>query len=125
MKTNTPQPAKVSVTIHITKEAQDILFDNGYASQRTVGMFISQLIVDYHARVSRKPTQAEIAQELHKLASLMEEVNQYSKLDNSDNYQNCPTDTPMPLANIIDSPPGLVGVTVICEEDGEYPKESL
>jgi excisionase family DNA binding protein len=28
------------------------------------------------------------------------------------------TDKPMPLANIIDSPPGLVGVTVISEEDG-------
>ncbi len=103
MKTNTPQPAKVSVTLHITKEAQDILFDNGYASQRTVGMFISQLVIDYHARQTRQLTQAEIAQELRRLASLLEEVNH---------------DKPMPLANIIDSPPGLVGVTVISEEPG-------
>jgi hypothetical protein len=118
MKTNTPQPAKVSVTIHITKEAQDILFDNGYASQRTVGMFISELIVDHHARVSRQPTQAEIAQELRRLASLMEEVDQYSKQGSLENSQSYQSEEPMPLANIIDGPIGLVGVTVISEEDG-------
>jgi hypothetical protein len=84
-------------------------------------MFISQLIVDYHAKRTRKPTQAEIAQELHKLASLLEEVN----IDKPDNCQSYQSEEPMPLANIIDSPPGLVGVTVISEEDGEYPKESL
>jgi hypothetical protein len=42
------------------------------------------------------------------LASLLEEVNQVAPMP----------DKPMPLANIIDSPPGLVGVTVISEEDG-------
>ncbi len=108
MKTNTPQPAKVSVTIHITKEAQDILFDHGYASQRTVGMFISHLIVDYHAKRTRKLTQAEIATELHKLASLLEEVSEVAPMP----------DKPMPLANIIDDPDGWVGVTVISEEPG-------
>jgi hypothetical protein len=89
MKTNSAKPTKVSVTIHITKEAQNILFDNGYASQRTVGMFISELIVDYHAKRTRKLTQAEIAQELRRLVSLLE-----------------------------DNAAGLVGVTVISEEDG-------
>jgi hypothetical protein len=64
---------KVRATIAITKEAQDIIFDFGYASQRTIGVFISQLIVAYHARVSRKPTKKEIAQEFHRLASLLEE----------------------------------------------------
>jgi hypothetical protein len=54
--------------------------------------------MDYHAHRTRKPTQAEIAQELHRLASLLEVV--------------------APLANIIDSPAVLVGVTVISEEDG-------
>ncbi len=110
MKTNTPQPAKVSVTIHITKEAQNILFDNGYASQRTVGMFISELIMDYHARQTRAHTKQEIAEELRRLADLLEAVNQF------DNYQS---DKPMPLANVIDAPSDLVGVTVICEEDGQ------
>jgi hypothetical protein len=142
MKTKRIKPTKVRANIAITKEAQDIMFDHGYASQRTVGMFISELIVDYHAKRTRKPTQAEIAQELHRLASSLEEVNQYSKVDNSDNCQSYPpdkpmplaniidsqdnfsnlkssvADKPMPLANIIDSPPGLVGVTVISEEDG-------
>jgi hypothetical protein len=108
MKTNTPQPAKVSVTIHITKAAQDILFDHGYASQRTVGMFISQLIVDYHAKRTRKPTKEEIAQELRRLASSLEEVNQVAPIASE----------PMPLANVIDAPSDMVGVTVISEEPG-------
>ncbi len=90
------------------------MFDHGYASARGMGMFISQLIVDYHARQTRKPTQAEIAQELHRLASSLEEVN----IDNFDNYQNYQSEETKPLANIIDSPPGLVGVTVISEEPG-------
>ena len=94
------------------------MLDNGYCGVRGMGEFISQLVMDYHARVSRKPTQAEIAQELHKLASLLEEVNQYSKVDNFDNCQNHPPDKPMPLANVIDAPSDLVGVTVISEEDG-------
>jgi hypothetical protein len=108
MKTNTPQPAKVSVTIHITKEAQNILFDNGYASQRTVGMFISELIMDYHARQTRAPTKQEIAEELRQIADLLEAVNQVAPMP----------DKPMPLANVIDAPSDMVGVTVISEKDG-------
>jgi excisionase family DNA binding protein len=42
-----------------------------------------------------------------------------TKVDNSDNYQNHPSDKPMPLANVIDAPSDLVGVTVISEEDGQ------
>ncbi len=90
MQTKRIKPRKVRATLAITKEAQDILFDNGYASQRTVGMFISELIVDYHARQTRKLTQAEIVQELRRLVSLLE-----------------------------DNAAGLVGVTVISEEPGE------
>jgi hypothetical protein len=89
MQTKRIKPAKVRATLALTKEAQDILFDNGYASQRTVGMFISHLIVDYHAKRTRKLTQAEIAQELRRLVSLLE-----------------------------DNAAGLVGVTVISEEPG-------
>jgi len=62
---------KVVVTLALTKEAQDIIFDYGYASQRTVGAFVSQLIVEHHARVSRKPSKEEIAVELHRLADLL------------------------------------------------------
>ncbi len=108
METKRIKPRKVRASLFITKEAQDIMFDHGYASARGMGMFLSQLVVEHHARVSRKPTQAEIAQELRRLASLLEEVNQVAPMP----------DKPMPLANIIDSPPGLVGVTVISEEDG-------
>jgi hypothetical protein len=87
MKTKRIKPRKVRANLAITKEAQDIMFDHGYASQRTVGMFISHLIVDYHARQTRKLTQAEIVQELRRLVSLLE-----------------------------DNAAGLVGVTVISEE---------
>ena len=44
------KPRKVKVTLSITKEAQDTMFDYGYASQRTVGEFVSELIMDYHRR---------------------------------------------------------------------------
>jgi hypothetical protein len=119
MKTQSSKPRKVRANLAITKEAQDVMLDNGYCGVRGMGEFLSQLVVEHHARVSRKPTQAEIAQELHKLASLLEEVTQYSKVDNSDNCQNCPPDEPMPLANVIDAPSDMVGVTVISEESGE------
>ncbi len=108
METKRIKPRKVRASLFITKEAQDIMFDHGYASVRGMGMFLSQLVVEHHARVSRKPTKEEIAQELRRLASLLEEVNQVAPMP----------DKPMPLANIIDSPPGLVGVTVISEEPG-------
>jgi hypothetical protein len=90
MKTKRLKPRKVRTNLAITKEAQDILFDHGYASQRTVGMFISHLIVDHHAKRTRKLTQAEIVQELRRLVSLLE-----------------------------DNAAGVVGVTVISEESGE------
>jgi hypothetical protein len=107
METKRIKTRKVRATIALTKEAQDIMFDHGYVSARGMGMFLSQLVVDHHARVSRKPTKEEIAQELRRLASLLEEVNQVAPMP----------DKPMPLANIVDSPTGLVGVTVISEED--------
>jgi hypothetical protein len=89
MKTLSSKTKRVRTTLSITKQAQDIIFDNGYASQRTVGMFISELIVDYHAKRTRKLTQGEIVQELRRLVSLLE-----------------------------DNAAGLVGVTVISEESG-------
>jgi hypothetical protein len=90
METKRIKPRKVRATIAITKAAQDILFDHGYASQRTVGVFISQLIIDHHARQTRKPSRAEIAQELRRLADLLEDA----------------------------APSDFVGVTIISEEDG-------
>jgi hypothetical protein len=58
MSTKPKKPQKVKVTLSITKEAQDIMLDNGYASVRTMGEFISALIVEYHARETSKPTPA-------------------------------------------------------------------
>ncbi len=128
MQTKRINPNGVRVGLVISQAAKNAMFDNGYATDRTIGRFISQLVIAHHARVSRKPTQAEIAQELRRLASLLEEVTQYSKIDKPYNHKVYPPDKPMPdkpmpdkpmpLANIIDSPPGLVGVTVISEEDG-------
>jgi hypothetical protein len=119
MQTKRTKPSGVRVGLVISKEAKSIVL--GYSSQRTMGEFVSQLIVDYHAKRTRQPTKEEIAQELRRLASLLEEAN----IDNPYAHNGYQSDTPMPLANIIDSPPGLVGVTVISEEDGEHPKESL
>jgi hypothetical protein len=74
MATNTKHPPqKVRMTISLTKQAQDIIFDHGYASARTVGDFISQLIVAHHARVSRKPAPKEIAAELRRLVDVLEQ----------------------------------------------------
>jgi hypothetical protein len=108
MKTKSPKPTKVSVTIHITKEAQDTMFDNGYASARTVGEFLSQLVMEHHARVTRKPAKPEIARELRRLADMLDEVTQIAP----------DADPPLPLANVVDAPSDLVGVTVIDEEPG-------
>jgi hypothetical protein len=83
------------------------MFDHGYASARGMGKFLSQLVVDHHARVSRKPSKSEIAAELRRLADLLEDVSPMP-------------DKPMPIANIIDGPAGLVGVTVISEEPSAY-----
>ncbi len=71
---------KVKATIQLTQEAQDILFDHGYASERTVGAFISQLIVEHHERAQRAqsdaplppPTHAEIVAELRRLVELLD-----------------------------------------------------
>jgi hypothetical protein len=58
---------KVITTLSINKEAQDIMLDSGYASARTMGVFISQLIVDYHAKQTRRLTKAELLAEIHRL----------------------------------------------------------
>jgi hypothetical protein len=47
------KPKKIKVTLSITLEAYDLMYDNGYASERTMGEFISRLIVDYHYREGR------------------------------------------------------------------------
>ncbi len=58
---------KVVTTLSITKEAQDVMLDSGYASARTMGVFISQLILDYHAKQTRRLTKAELLAEIHRL----------------------------------------------------------
>ena len=108
MKTKSSKPTKVSATIHLTAHAQGIMLDH-YCGVRGMGKFISQLIVDHHARVSRKPSKEEIAAELHRLANLLEEVNPVAPTASET----------MPLANVIDHPSGLVGATVLAEEPGK------
>jgi excisionase family DNA binding protein len=49
----------------------------------------------------------------------VEEFMNTAKIDKPDNCQNHQSEEPMPLANVIDAPSDLVGVTVICEEDGQ------
>src|SRR4051812_42575310 len=80
MATNKKKVYKVRTTLAITKEARDTIYDFGYASARTQGEFISQLIVDHHAPVQlargrHQLTHAEIAGELAKQAELLEADN--------------------------------------------------
>jgi excisionase family DNA binding protein len=42
-----------------------------------------------------------------------------TKVDDNDSNQNHPGKKPMPLANVVDAPSDMVGVTVIHEEDGQ------
>jgi hypothetical protein len=44
MNTSPKKPRKVCVTVSISKEAQDIMLDHGYASARTIGVFLSQTV---------------------------------------------------------------------------------
>jgi predicted HAD superfamily Cof-like phosphohydrolase len=79
METNKKKPKKVRTTLSITLEAQNIVFDHGYASERTIGEFVSRLIVEHHAHVvaaknaaaPHTPTKEEIAAEMHRLADLL------------------------------------------------------
>jgi hypothetical protein len=49
----------------------------------------------------------------------VEEFMNTAKVDDFDNCQNHPGKEPMPLANVIDAPSDMVGVTVLHEEDGQ------
>jgi excisionase family DNA binding protein len=48
----------------------------------------------------------------------VEEFMNTAKIDKPDNYQNHQSEEPMPLANVIDAPSDMVGVTVLSEEKG-------
>ncbi len=89
------------------------MLDNGYCGVRGMGEFLSQLVMDYHAKQTRRPTKQEIATELRQLADMLEEV----KLEEV-NPGTPIASEPMPLANVIDAPSDMVGVTVISEEPG-------
>ena len=64
---------KLKVTLHLTKEAVDLMLDGGFASQRTMGAFISDLLVTHCSKQPRTLTPAEIAAELRRLAALLDD----------------------------------------------------
>jgi hypothetical protein len=66
-----PTTKKVKATLHLTKEAQDIMLDHGYASSRTMGDFISELIVEHHKRMTGTRTPEELTKEIHRLVDLL------------------------------------------------------
>jgi hypothetical protein len=41
---------KTGVTLRLGQEALDLVLKQGYATRRTLGEFLSQLILDYHQR---------------------------------------------------------------------------
>jgi hypothetical protein len=69
---NKPKVPKIRTTLALTQEAQNVMLDNGYCGVRGMGEFFGQLVIDCHARQTRKPTPTEIATELHRLADLLE-----------------------------------------------------
>lgn len=73
MDTRAKKVKKVKVPLSLTKEAQANIFDHDYASARTQGDFISQLIVDYHAQAAQRAELAALAGELHRLADRLAE----------------------------------------------------
>jgi hypothetical protein len=44
---------KVRVTLRLQPEALELVLRHGYATRRTLGTFLSQLILDYHQRHSQ------------------------------------------------------------------------
>ncbi|RIK36666.1 MAG: hypothetical protein DCC55_26625 [Chloroflexi bacterium] len=45
---------KVRVTLRLQQEALELALRHGYATRRTLGEFLSQLILDYHQRHNRR-----------------------------------------------------------------------
>jgi hypothetical protein len=77
METTQKRHPKTKMTIHLSADAVDVLRFAGYCSDRTVGVFVSDLIMEHHARVQRAktdapPTPVEMAAELRRLADLLE-----------------------------------------------------
>jgi hypothetical protein len=77
MDTTKKTAPKIKMTIHLSAAAVDVLRFAGYASDRTVGEFISRLIVEHHERTQQAkskapPTRAQIAAELRALAAAVE-----------------------------------------------------
>ncbi len=71
MDTDPTKVEKVKATLALTKEAQEVMLVNGYATERTQGDFISMLILAHHARQTRQLTPVEIVQELARLVDLL------------------------------------------------------
>ncbi len=136
MKTLSVKPQKVQVTTNITKLAQDTMLDHGYCGVRGMGEFISDLVMDFHAKRTRQLTQAEIAAELRRLADLLEEVGcpmgAVAPIASKTMRGEITGDivepvilpvapiasAPMPPHNVIDHPSGLMGTTVLSEQPG-------
>jgi hypothetical protein len=72
MNDNKRKPRKIRTTLALTKEAQDTMLDNGYCGVRGMGLFLSELVMDYHAKRTRELTQAEIVAEVRRLISLLD-----------------------------------------------------
>jgi hypothetical protein len=69
---------KVTTTLSITRAAQNIMLDNGYASQRTMGEFVSRLIVEHHARrtspIVETMTAADLIYEIKRLVVMLDKL---------------------------------------------------
>jgi hypothetical protein len=67
MATIKPGAGKVKVTLSLDKTAHDAMLDGGYASARTMGSFISGLILAHHERQAQS-----VAAELRRLADMLD-----------------------------------------------------
>jgi hypothetical protein len=70
MHTKPKKHAKVKATLHLTQEAQGVMLDH-YASVRTMGDFISELIMEHHRRMTGTFTPEELSAEIHRMVDLL------------------------------------------------------
>jgi hypothetical protein len=60
-----------NTTLHLTQEAQYTMLQYGYASSRTMGDFISELIMEHHRRMTGTFTPEELRAEIYRLVDLL------------------------------------------------------
>jgi hypothetical protein len=65
---------KVRVTLRLQPEALELVLRHGYATRRTLGAFLSQLMLDYHQRHSQSAAEYPSLEEWEQLVEDAEQL---------------------------------------------------